>query len=396
MIPSLCTIIARNHLGRARGLCKSFLRHHPQGRCYVLIIDGKEDLRQHSNEPFHVILPGELSVSNYEELTFKYSVYELCTAIKPFFLSFLLLKTNLASVLFLDPDILIFNGLNRIYDLFTEYDILLTPHTDRDFPDDGKNPDDSCLLQSGIFNLGFIGIKRTQNTLNFLSWWMSKTKDKCTTDTTTGYFVDQKFIDFATSFFEKVYAIRDPGYNVAYWNLHCRQITCERGQWLCNGRPLYFFHFSGYNPENRDVLSVYQNRFKLADLPEVERLFSLYRETLSENDWDGASRLPYGYNCFSNGEMIDQKTRRFYQKLLAAGKAPDKYPFDAPELKKRAQIDGLIQLTLRTINFLSRVLRIRTSSEPSKIPRGKQKLLRPKSKSRLPESADQFAGQTAE
>ena len=40
-------------------------------------------------------------------------------------------------------------------------------------------------------------------------------------------FTDQRWIDFVPSFFDH-HILKDPGYNVAYWNLHGREVTSRR------------------------------------------------------------------------------------------------------------------------------------------------------------------------
>ena len=60
-------------------------------------------------------------------------------------------------------------------------------------------------------------------------------------------FTDQRWVDFAPSFFDH-FILKDPTYNVAYWNLHERDLEWTDGRYLVNGQPLTFFHFSGFVP----------------------------------------------------------------------------------------------------------------------------------------------------
>ena len=52
-----------------------------------------------------------------------------------------------------------------------------------------------------------------------------------------GLFVDQKWIDLVPGFYPDVGIIHHPGYNVAYWNLHCRRVEIG-DQIRVNGEPL--------------------------------------------------------------------------------------------------------------------------------------------------------------
>ena len=61
--------------------------------------------------------------------------------------------------------------------------------------------------------------------------------------------------------------------NVAYWNLHERELTRDAtGRWFVNDQPLRFFHFSGFNPREPHLLSKHQTRTRLSDHPELARL----------------------------------------------------------------------------------------------------------------------------
>ena len=81
-------------------------------------------------------------------------------------------------------------------------------------------PNDAHIMKSGIFNLGFIGLKNCHNAHRFLIWWQNKLYNKCLIKPASGYFVDQKFMDLALCMFKNISIIKDTGYNVAYWNLH--------------------------------------------------------------------------------------------------------------------------------------------------------------------------------
>jgi hypothetical protein len=53
--------------------------------------------------------------------------------------------------------------------------------------------------------------------------------------------------------------------SVAYWNVPERDLELRADQHWAGGRPLRFFHYSGYDPAQRTVLSVHQSRLELTD-----------------------------------------------------------------------------------------------------------------------------------
>ncbi|KXS32076.1 MAG: Glycosyl transferase group 1 [Candidatus Gallionella acididurans] len=319
MSKNICTIIAKNYISFARTLCSSFLEHHPDGKCYVLIIDEFEGYIDASEENFEIIRIDELGIPRLPEFCFKYNVTELATATKPYLLKYLFASVNMDNILYLDPDILVTHSLDKLYEALEKTDIILTPHLDRDYPDDGLLPNDGHIMLSGIYNLGFIGVRKCENVNNFLVWWQHKLYDKCVVDHSAGYFVDQKFIDLAMVLFREITVIYDTGYNVAYWNIHSRNIRKENDIWMCNNDLLYFYHFSNYKPE-KNVLSGHQNRFSLENLPALHELFLVYTELLQLNGYDvSAKQWPYGYGKYSNRKTIHEIERINFRKIVPSG-----------------------------------------------------------------------------
>ena len=331
---AICTIIAKNYVAAARTLCNSFLQFHPDLKCYVLIVDDYEGYVDAGAEPFELVSLSDLQLPDLPSLCFKYNVVELCTAVKAVLLDYLLRKEKIDQLFYLDPDMLVTHSLDDIFGRLNTFDVLLTPHVDENFPEDGLSPDDGTILRYGIYNLGFIGI--TPGASALLQWWQSKLVDLCIDDPVKGYFVDQKFMNLAPLYFDKVGIEESPGCNVAFWNLHSRRLKASGDGWLCNDMPLYFYHFSNFNPGDPDNISGYQTRHQLANRPDVQPLFSEYTRLLFENDYERTRRWPYTYNYFSTGEPIPYGLRVMYRN------SPGKWkqwgdPFRSAALKRQAR-----------------------------------------------------------
>ena len=94
-------------------------------------------------------------------------------------------------------------------------------------PRDGRKPTEAEILTAGVYNLGFIGMARGGDTGFMLDWWAERLERDCVLDPKRGFFVDQRWIDFAPGLVESFHILRDPGYNVAYWTR--RPATCAAG-----------------------------------------------------------------------------------------------------------------------------------------------------------------------
>jgi hypothetical protein len=129
--------------------------------------------------------------------------------------------------------------------------------------------------------------------------------------------VDQKWCDLAPSFIKNLHILYDEAYNVAYWNLEHRRITHDAETWLVNGRKLVFFHFSGFSPDNPQVVSRHQNRFTMDEIGDGKTLFALYRTELLQNQWQNAHLLQYFYGRIPDGGTIPDIAKMFYHHKIS-------------------------------------------------------------------------------
>lgn len=319
-----CTIIARNYLAHARVLATSYARHHPGARLSVLVIDGEVDdavtTFAPDSEPFETILPTRLPLpgDEYRRMASIYDVMELATAVKPFFLQFLLARGS-ETAMYLDPDIEVFAPLDELGRLTREHAIVLIPHMLRPIPSDGCKPMFADLAASGVYNLGFIAVGPDARPC--LEWWGERLRRDCLMAPEEGFFVDQRLIDFLPAFFAP-HIVRNPAYNVAYWNLHERQVAWTGERYDVGGEPLRFFHFSGFNPTTPDVLSRHQGatpRIVLSEVADLARLCREYAQHLLAAGYRDCVGIPYGFANTANGVPFDRRMRRLYREgLLAA------------------------------------------------------------------------------
>ena len=81
-----CTIISKNYIALARTLADSFRGFHPDVPFFVLLVDRVDGYFQAENEKFHLVGLKELNIPDLESFCFKYTIVELNTAVKPYFL----------------------------------------------------------------------------------------------------------------------------------------------------------------------------------------------------------------------------------------------------------------------------------------------------------------------
>ncbi|HYC60712.1 MAG TPA: glycosyltransferase, partial [Thermoanaerobaculia bacterium] len=342
------TIIARNYLAYARVLAASVACHNPNSRLHVVILDDPD--RTISPEPsFEIIHADQLPFdppSDLYTMAATYDVTELATAVKPWAFEHLFAR-GASVVIYLDPDIEVFDSLGPLEPLTRAHGMVLTPHVTEPLPRDGKRPEDRDLLLSGIYNLGFLALS-AEAARTFLPWWRERLRRDCLNDIRRGLFVDQRWIDFAPALFEPA-ILKDPGYNVAYWNLAHRFLTRDGDRILVNGRPLRFFHFSGFSPRIPHLLSKHQlapPRVRLSEAPVLADLCGRYAAALEEAGFAECDALPYGFAMTAAQLTLDARMRRVLHRTYVEDEAKER-TVSFPNPFSRAGADDVVRRLLR-------------------------------------------------
>jgi SAM-dependent methyltransferase/glycosyltransferase involved in cell wall biosynthesis len=321
-----CTIVAKNYLAQARVLAGSFLEHNPDGHFAVLVIDEVDGYFDPEGEQFTLLTPANIGCEPFDRMAARYDVLELSTAVKPWLLQ-QQLAAGAETITYLDPDIQVFAALDHLHDEAMRHGLALTPHNTRPIPDDGKKPTQIDIMVAGVYNLGYVSVGPGAEIGQLLDWWCERLARDCRVDPEYGYFVDQRWFDLAPGFVTDYAIIRDPEYNVAYWNAHSRELTGGDGVYTVDGRPLGFFHFSGFDPARPDVLSRHQTRLNLADRPALRRICAEYAEAVRSSGSDQARDWPYTYGTMANGSPMSGPMRALYAMGEDAG-ALTESPFE--------------------------------------------------------------------
>lgn len=330
-----CTIVSPNYLRFARTLAASWVAQHPQQRFYVLIVADLQDPEPFRVDPaFTPVMLPSIDVPHLRAVAMKYDILELNTNVKPTFLRYLLDTEGLDAVIYLDPDIFVYSPLTPVFTaLAAGATAVLTPHmTSPVF--DGKSPSEQDLLYNGTYNLGFVAVANTPEGRRLLDWWEQRCLEAGFSEGRTGLFVDQKWMNLAPGLFERVVVSRDPGLNMAYWNLHDRTLAPTAEGYVVEGPvsapvPLRFFHFSGVSPDEPEVLSRNTDRYTLDSRPDLRDLFHHYKATVLANADYSAEQLPYGFDRFSDGTAITRLARRLFAAQGASFAASADDPFAA-------------------------------------------------------------------
>ncbi|WP_203293888.1 hypothetical protein [Maricaulis parjimensis] len=328
------TICSKNYLAFALTLRASVLKAHPETSFRIFLADSPLD----GIPPCDGIIPAEeLSLGDFDDMTFRYTVMEFNTAIKPFCFKHLFDTEGADAAVYLDPDIKVYRPLEHVTSaLVNGAAAIVTPHLTEPLKDDGKLPTDFEILRSGTYNLGFAAFSNTDNVRRFLDWWAGKCRTDCLVDLSQGLFVDQKFAEFIPSFVENTVILRHPGYNAAYWNLSHRRISKNGDTFFAGDQKLYFFHFSGVTPDEGRVFSKHQNRIQPDHTPDLKQLLQSYLENLKANGHREWSTVSYAFNFLANGDPIPPEVRRLYIRAKKSGRRALPFQINYQQLQQLA------------------------------------------------------------
>ncbi|MBN9379220.1 MAG: hypothetical protein J0H74_00560 [Chitinophagaceae bacterium] len=333
----LFTLCSNNYLAQAKVLADSARQFQPDWTFLIGLVDKKDPSIPYQDFGFEIIEVAQME-PRINILSQKYSILELSACVKPSFFEYLFGQRKAERVIYMDPDTLIYSPLEAVDHLLSEHNIVLTPHILSPIPMDGLSPDEPLFLNYGLYNLGFLALKKTTETLRFLRWWRERTYQKGYDNPARGLFTDQLWINFAPLYFEGVAILKHPGYNMGPWNLHERSLRETEGLlYLESGEPLVFYHFSGFKPAVPKLHYDY-TRFTMEQRVDLQNLYRTYEQRILQTQYTKYSAMPCHYVAA-------------HQQFLAARQPP---PPPMPYYQKKVrQFKDILSVRLKKITSIN-------------------------------------------
>lgn len=323
---NVCTVINRAWVAHARALAESLRAHQPDARMSVLVVDSIDGFVDPAQEPFEVLGPQDLAIDDFEAMSVRYGVTELCCALKPSILSHLLPRGE--PVVYLDSDVRMFAPLDGLDKALQAHPFLLAPHLLTELPDDGREPSELAILLAGSFNLGFAAARATPEVEALLAWWSGRLRTGSRLDPSRAMVFDQRWADLMPGLFEAVGIWRDPGVNFGYWRAATSRLERDGERILVDGHPLRTVHFTGFDPQQPERLSKYDNRTALDREPLLAELCANFAERLDAHGHAETSRWPYGFARTASGAPLTSELRELWDRAAREG-AVSQLPFTA-------------------------------------------------------------------
>ncbi len=130
----------------------------------------------------------------------------------------------------------------------------------------------------------------------------------------TEAFVDQRFIDLVPGFLDRAQILREPRYNVAYWNLAQRGLEQYGEERRVGGERPGFFHFSGFDCSQPERLTRYTTAYRDDQIAgPLQALIRHHVEQLVLSGYREASQIPYAIGYFASGVTIPADARKVFR-----------------------------------------------------------------------------------
>jgi hypothetical protein len=305
------------YLSRARVLAQTLRAAHPDWAIWALLVDAPPpglDAAAALADFDHVVPADTLEIPGFPGWMFRHDLVEGCTAVKGAMLCALLdagQRTGGAErVVYLDPDIAVFHPLTDLLRRLDTASIVLTPH--QLAPDTEPRAiidNELTSLRYGTYNLGFLAVRNDPAGRRFAAWWRQRTHAACYDDVAAGLFTDQKYCDLVPAMFDGVHIERDPGCNVASWNLAQRRLRfTPSGGIAAGGSALKFYHFTKIGGVGDAMTDRYAG-----DNTEVFEIVNWYRRAVAANRIPAADAAPWHYACFEDGVPIPRAARLLWR-----------------------------------------------------------------------------------
>ncbi len=307
---AVCSVVTKNYIAYARNMVNSFLKHHPDGHAYLMIVDRHDGYIKQESERFTIITPEALGIPNFKEWTFRLDPKQMCMALKAWTLWYVLETYDVPYLCHIDNDIHVYSRFDELIAFLADKNVAFTPHYVS--PNQATVSHHLANKLIGLLNTGIVGVRNTDNMRNtILPWWAEHSGNYAIPFATKLEYRDQAWADLILMMFEGVGIFRDPAYNVAPWNAVNRPIDKQDDTYLVEGRPLKCFHFSKFRYVSGELPYVTANKDS-DTAKQIKAMTADYKQKLTNLDYKQTRQWPYGYAKFNDGMLIPTAARSLW------------------------------------------------------------------------------------
>jgi hypothetical protein len=241
MNPVLCTIVTPSHIYKGITNLMSLRMHDQEAKLYLIVTQPVN-----IQVDYITVLPVSYFVEKDYEAQLITQIYHnypdaIRWCMKPIVMRYLIKKYEDATVIYADADTYFFQRPNYLYLSLIKGGIFLTPHWRPLWPSTHLD-EFRANFCDGLFNAGLIAANAQG--INALNWWSVACISGCEHSRPKGIWGDQKYLDLMVIYFPETVICREPGYNVADWNVQIRDAYLKTHQNMDDFYEIVCVHFT--------------------------------------------------------------------------------------------------------------------------------------------------------
>ncbi len=310
---NFCVILDKSYIYKGLALYNSIAYYCPDFKLWILCMDdiAIEILKKMNLANVELVHLKNIEDADLLSVKKNRTVAEYAWTCKaPFILHLFDNFPNLSHLVYLDGDTFFFSAPDLLFQEFSDYSIMLTPHY---FPAGQEYKEKT----KGKYNAGAIFFKNDINSLNCLKWWRDRCIEWCYHYYEGGKMSDQMYLDQWKNLFAGVRDTENKGVNVSIWNIFQYDLEQKNHQILVDGNPLILYHFHSFQ-----IYSPLKFKYSDCELPSnvINLIYKPYVEEL-KNIIKEIKRIDnsfnFGFACQpSLFKRAYDLTRKIYQLIF--------------------------------------------------------------------------------
>jgi hypothetical protein len=236
-----CSYFSQDYLVKGLALYHSLVLHCSPFQLWIVCLDDTtfQVLSQLQLPQVHVVPLTDLEKSDHDLLKAKEnrSLVEYYYTLTPCVILHVLEHNPDADVVTcMDADLCFLSPIEPVYQELGNKSILIIPHR--------FSPALTDKVVFGMYNAGFLTVRRDVNGLACLAWWRKCCLAWCHDRVENGRYTNQKYLDDWPERFAGVVVSHHTGAGLAIWNIANYQYSVKNGTLFADGQPVIFYHFS--------------------------------------------------------------------------------------------------------------------------------------------------------
>jgi hypothetical protein len=246
--------------------------------------------------------------------------------------------TNFETITYFDPETLLFNNLDELFNQYKNYHYILFPiFCNRSTFIQSLCDIEIHDLQKSLFNEGFISIRKSSKGISISEWISDVILNYTTSFINKKIITFNRIIDLLPYFFSDGLISQDKGYAVSPLNISERDITENHEKsFSIDGYPLYFFHYYGFDTGVGRLSKQYFRK----DNQTISKLWDIYNNKLNQYHMIKSKYSDCILNYFDNQQLITNDMRLMYRKRL---ELQEIYPFPRITIKSNDNFFDYVQ-----------------------------------------------------